>query len=372
MKTVSFVFGTRPEAIKFAPVIKEMQKYPDKLKVVVCVSGQHREMLYQVLDFFKIKPDYDLGVMEPSQTLSTVTAKIIKAIEPVIIETKPDLVFVQGDTTTVLMGALGAFYQKVPVAHLEAGLRTYDLLSPFPEELNRQLVSKIARYHFAPTDLAVENLTSEGIDRKNIFMVGNTVIDALLMAADIVKTADFGGDFKDVDFTKKVILVTSHRRESIGEGFASICRAVKRLSKRDDLEVVFPIHYSPAVRSAAKEAGLYNLDHVHIIEPLDYPQLVYIMQKSYVVLTDSGGIQEEAPSLGKPVLVMRDTTERPEGIEAGVAKLVGTDEECIVGEVETLLDNEVEYQRMATAVNPYGDGFASSRIVQELVDRENI
>ncbi len=324
-KKILFVFGTRPEAIKMAPLIKTMQKCKN-FKVKICVTGQHKEMLYQVLDFFKIKPDYDLEIMEPNQTLFTVTSKIITLIEPILSREKPDLVVVQGDTTTVFMGALGAFYKQIPVAHLEAGLRTGDKYSPFPEEINRELVSKIADFHFAPTELSVDNLSKEGI-LKNVYNVGNTVIDALLLAKEIVNTNEqkYLAEFKNIDFDKKTILVTSHRRESIGKGFKNIMEAILNLAKNNNIEILFPIHYSPAVRDAAKEAGLVNLSNIHIMDPLDYPSLVFAMEKCYLVLTDSGGIQEEAPSLGKPVLVMRDTTERPEGVKAGVAKLVGTD-----------------------------------------------
>lgn len=368
MKKILFIFGTRPEAIKFAPLIKEMEKHPDNFTVRICVTGQHKEMLYQVLDFFSIRPDYDLEIMEPNQTLFTITAKIIKLIEPILDKEKPDLVFVQGDTTTVFMGALGAFYDQIPVAHLEAGLRTGDIYSPFPEELNRLMVSKIAKYHFTPTERAVSNLIKENVDEDTIYNVGNTVIDALSLASKVVKEKE--NEYKDtfigVNFTKKVVLVTSHRRESIGEGFLNICAAIKHIAENNDIEVVFPIHYSPAIRAAAEVAGLYTVPNIHIIDPLDYPQLVYLMNKSYLVLTDSGGIQEEAPSLGKPVLVLRDTTERPEGVDAGVAKLVGTNKDRIVQEAEELLNNSNAYARMSEAVNPYGDGSTSKRIVDIL------
>lgn len=370
MKKILFIFGTRPEAIKLAPLIKEMQKYPSNFNVRVCVTGQHREMLYQVLDFFNIKPNYDLEIMEPSQTLFTITAKIITRIEPILADEKPDLIFVQGDTTTVFMGALGAFYDQIPVAHLEAGLRTGDMYSPFPEELNRVMVSKIAKYHFAPTEKAAQNLLKENVERKNIHLVGNTVIDALHLAVELVKKDEkkYLQAFSGVDFLKKVILVTSHRRESIGKGFLNICEAVKYIAGNNDIEVVFPIHYSPAVRKAAKETGLYDIPNIHIIDPLDYAYLIYLMSRSYIVLTDSGGVQEEAPSLGKPVLVMRDTTERPEGIDAGVAKLVGTDSKRIIEETEKLLNDKNEYIAMSNAINPYGDGTTSKKIVRILRD----
>lgn len=368
MKKILFIFGTRPEAIKFAPLIKEMKNHPDHFIVKVCVTGQHKEMLYQVLDFFEIKPDYDLEIMEPSQTLFTITAKIIKNLEPILTKEEPDIVFVQGDTTTVFMGALGAFYKQIPVAHLEAGLRTGDLYSPFPEELNRVMVSKIADYHFAPTRQAADNLLKEKVDKNIIYNVGNTVIDTLFLATQLIKDNEekYAQNFVDIDFSKKVVLVTSHRRESVGDGFTNICKAIKAIAINNDIEMVFPIHYSPAIRDAARNAGLYKISNIHIIEPLDYPNLVYLMDKSYLVLTDSGGIQEEAPSLGKPVLVMRDTTERPEGVEAGVAKLVGTDSSLIITETEKLLNHEIEYSRMANAINPYGDGNTSKKIVEIL------
>ena len=368
MKKILFVFGTRPEAIKFAPLIKEMQKAPGAFKVRICVTGQHRELLYQVLDFFEIIPDYDLKIMEPNQTLFTITAKIIKLIEPVLKKEQPDIVFVQGDTTTVFMGALGAFYEHIPVAHLEAGLRTGDIYSPFPEELNRVMVSRIAEYHFTPTKQATDNLHKENINPEKIYNVGNTVIDALSLAIKIIRRDEtkYSELFSDIDFNKKILLVTSHRRESIGAGFKNICEAVYELAENNNIEVVFPIHFNPAIRKAAKEAGLYNVKNVHIIDPLDYVNLVYVMSKSYIVLTDSGGIQEEAPSLGKPVLVLRDTTERPEGVEAGVAKLVGVDKNIIINETERLLNDNIEYVKMAEAVNPYGDGTSSKKIVDIL------
>lgn len=370
MKKILFVFGTRPEAIKMAPLVKEFQKRVGKFETKICVTGQHKEMLYQVLDFFQIKPDYDLEIMEPGQTLFTITSKIISSIEPILTTEKPDLVFVQGDTSTVFVGALGAFYEQIPVAHIEAGLRTGDMYSPFPEELNRVMVGKISKYHFAPTDRAVDNLAKEGI-RNNVYNVGNTVIDALLLASKIVKTSDdqYGEKFEKVDFSKKVILVTSHRRESIGTGFDNICSSIADLADGNDVEIVFPIHYSPAIREAAKNNGLYEKSNIHMIDPLDYPELVSLMGRSYLVLTDSGGIQEEAPSLGKPVLVMRDTTERPEGVESGVAKLVGTNKENIIKNVEILLKDDVAYTKMSNAINPYGDGTTSVQVA-DIIENE--
>lgn len=372
MRKILFIFGTRPEAIKFAPLIKEMQKKPGDFNVRICVTGQHKEMLYQVLDFFNIKPDYDLEIMEPNQTLFTITAKIIKQIEPILSKERPDLVFVQGDTTTVFMGALGAFYDQIPVAHLEAGLRTGDMYSPFPEELNRVMVSRIAKYHFTPTEKAAQNLAKENVNKENVYNVGNTVIDALHLAIELVKEDEkkYLQAFDEIDFSKRIILVTGHRRESIGSGFHNICEAIKSIADNNDVEIVFPIHYSPAIREAAKETGLYDVSNIHIIDPLDYPHLVYLMSRSYVVLTDSGGIQEEAPSLGKPVLVMRNTTERPEGVDAGVAKLVGINRGKIIEETENLLRNNDEYARMSEAVNPYGNGSASKEIVSILNEKE--
>mgnify|MGYP001394903895 CR=1 FL=1 len=372
MKKILFVFGTRPEAIKMAPLIKEFKANPDRFNIKVCVSGQHKEMLYQVLDFFDIRPDYDLDIMEPGQSLFGITSKIISRIEPILEEESPDLVFVQGDTSTVFLGALGAFYKMIPVAHLEAGLRTGDIYSPFPEELNRVMVSKIASYHFAPTDQSVKNLINEGVKRDTVYNVGNTVIDALHLAVSLVNENEgkYRQFFENIDFDKRIILVTSHRRESIGAGFDSICRAIRDIAIRnDDIEVVFPIHYSPAIREAAKKNGLYDVKNIHVIDPLDYPVLVYVMSKSFFVLTDSGGIQEEAPSLGKPVLVMRETTERPEGIESGVAELVGTKYEDILASANRLLDSKEEYTKMANAVNPYGDGKTSKKIADIIWNR---
>jgi len=368
MKKVLFVFGTRPEAIKMAPMIKELQARPDKFEVTVCVTGQHKEMLYQVLDFFSIKPDYDLEVMKPNQTLFGVTAAIFGGIEPVLDEVKPDVVLVQGDTTSVLAGAIGAFYKQTKVGHLEAGLRSGDMYSPFPEEMNRVLVSRITDYHFAPTKRSTDALKHEGVDENKVFEVGNTVIDALLLGLDIVQKDNhiYEQHFKDIDFSKKVILVTGHRRESFGQGFDSMCNAVKRIAEENgDVEIVYPVHLNPNVRKPVNEI-LSNIPNVHLIEPLDYPYLIWLMHKTYLVLTDSGGIQEEAPTLGKPVLVMRDVTERQEGIEAGTAMLVGTDGTVIYTETQKLLDNKELYDKMANAVNPYGDGTTARQIADIL------
>ena len=366
MQKLLFIFGTRPEAIKMSPLIKEFQKYPDKFDVKVAVTGQHREMLDQVLKFFKIVPDYDLNLMKPNQTLFDVTADALRGMEKIIDEVEPNLIIVQGDTTTVFTGALAGFYKKISVAHLEAGLRSGDKYSPFPEEINRILTGHIADYHWCPTEQARENLLVEGIKDEKIHVVQNTVIDALFLGLELLKKE---GDekylefFKDVDFTKKVVLVTAHRRESFGEPFENICNAIKELSsKYTDVEFVYPVHLNPNVREVVYRI-LDNIPNIHLIEPLDYPYMIWLMNKSYIVLTDSGGVQEEAPSLGKPVIVLRDVTERQEGVDAGTAKLVGSNKELIVSEVSKLFDIQEEYRKMAKAVNPYGDGKTSERIV---------
>jgi len=373
MKKILFIFGTRPEAIKMAPLIKEFEKNKGKFNVKVCVTAQHREMLDQVLDFFKIKPDYDLDLMKPNQSLFTITADIIKSLESVLDSFNPDLVFVQGDTTTAFAGALAGFYKKIKIAHIEAGLRSHNRYSPFPEEINRVLAGHITDYHFAPTEKAKDNLINEGI-KENVWVVGNTVIDALFLGLDIIKKEGeekYYHFFDFIDFSKKIILVTGHRRESFGEPFRNICYALKDLADRyDDIEIVYPVHLNPNVRKPVNEI-LKGHKRIHLIEPLSYPYLIWLMSKSYIILTDSGGIQEEAPSLGKPVLVMREVTERTEGIEAGTAKLVGTDKEKIVSEATRLLESESEYKKMANAVNPYGDGKASQRIVDILREVKN-
>jgi UDP-N-acetylglucosamine 2-epimerase (non-hydrolysing) len=367
MQTILFIFGTRPEAVKMAPLIKEFEKYSDDFTVKIAVTGQHREMLDQVLQFFDIKPDYDLNLMKPNQTLFDVTADALKGMEKILEEVKPNLTIVQGDTTTVFAGALASFYKKIPVAHLEAGLRSGDKYSPFPEEINRVLTGHIVDYHWAPTEQAKNNLLKEGILEEKIQVVQNTVIDALFLALELLKKegdTKYNEFFKDIDFSKKVVLVTAHRRESFGEPFENICNSVKELStKYPNVEFVYPVHLNPNVREVVYRI-LSNISNVHLIEPLDYPYMVWIMNKSYMVLTDSGGVQEEAPSLGKPVLVLRDVTERQEGVDAGTAKLVGTDKELIVKEASKLLDDESEYTKMAKAINPYGDGKASERIVK--------
>lgn len=361
------VFGTRPEAIKLAPVIYELRKIGD---VSVCVTGQHREMLDQVLRFFSIVPDYDLDVMKQDQSLFNVTTDSLRLLEGVIEKSRPDMIIVQGDTSTAFVSALAGFYKKIKVTHVEAGLRSFNKYSPFPEEVNRVLVGHIADYHFAPTEKARANLLKEGIPGKNIFVVGNTVVDALFRGLDIVKKDEkkFNDYFGFVDFSKKVILVTGHRRESFGKPFENICHALKEIAQ-EDIEIVYPVHLNPNVRGQVYPI-LQKVKNIHLIEPLEYPYLIWLLAKSYMVLTDSGGIQEEAPSLGKPVLVMRDVTERTEGIDAGTAKLVGTGRKEIVESVQALLNNKVKYERMAKAINPYGDGKTSIRIkniIKELI-----
>jgi len=359
-----FVFGTRPEAIKMAPLIKTFQADPSQ-EVFVCVTGQHREMLDQVLDFFEIKPDFDLNLMSVNQTLYDVTAKALLGLKPVLDQVMPDNIFVQGDTTTAFVGALAGFYEKIKVSHIEAGLRSGDIYSPFPEEGNRKLAGHLSTYHFAPTPRAVDNLKQEGITQ-NIFNVGNTVIDALLLGLQLIKSKGeqpYIDYFKDIDFTKKIILVTGHRRESFGKPFENMCNAMKDIALQyPDTELVYPVHLNPNVRATVNQI-LTGVKNVKLIEPLAYPYLIWLMNKSFFVLTDSGGIQEEAPSLGKPVLVMRDVTERQEGVEAGTAKLVGTNYEVIMREAKLLLDDQKHYDNMANAVNPYGDGTTSLQVL---------
>ncbi len=382
MKRVMLVFGTRPEAIKMAPLVKEFQKDTTNFETIVCVTGQHREMLDQVLQIFDIKPDYDLNIMKQGQDLYDVTSRVLTGMRDVLKEAKPDVVLVHGDTTTSTAAALAAFYQQIPVGHVEAGLRTHNIYSPWPEEMNRQITGRIATYHFAPTMLSKKNLLSEGINEKNIFVTGNTVIDALHIVVDKIKTdttlqqqlvdvlRKSGYDTSRLDGGKKLVLITGHRRENFGDGFINMCTAIKDLTvKYPDVDFVYPMHLNPNVRKPIHEVfgeDLNNLGNMFFIEPLEYLSFVFLMEKSTIVLTDSGGIQEEAPGLGKPVLVMRDTTERPEALEAGTVKLVGTDYDKIVSEVSILLDNEAAYNKMSKAVNPYGDGKACQRIVSIL------
>ena len=383
MKKIMMVFGTRPEAIKMAPLIKELQKYPDAFETVVCVTGQHREMLDQVLEIFDIHPDYDLNIMKPGQDLYDITARVLTGMRDVLKTCRPDVVLVHGDTTTSAAAALAAYYQQIPVGHVEAGLRTHNIYSPWPEEINRQITSRIAEYNFAPTPLSRQNLLSEGVRDESIKVTGNTVIDALYWVVDKIrkendlnmKLADklrvSGYDTKRLSGNRRLVLVTGHRRENFGDGFISMCSAIKTLAQKySDVDFVYPMHLNPNVRKPIHEVfgdDLSSLGNMFFIEPLEYLSFVYLMDKSDVVLTDSGGVQEEAPGLGKPVLVMRDTTERPEALEAGTVKLVGTDYDTIVNEVSLLLDDKEAYDRMSNAVNPYGDGLACSRIVKELI-----
>ena len=382
MKEVMLVFGTRPEAIKMAPLVKEFQKHPDKFQTIVCVTGQHREMLDQVLHIFEITPDYDLNIMKQGQDLYDVTARVLLGMRDVLKEAQPDVVLVHGDTTTSTAAALAAFYQQIPVGHVEAGLRTHNIYSPWPEEMNRQLTGRIATYHFAPTPLSRQNLLSEGVKESHITVTGNTVIDALYMVVDKIKKdkaldtelenvlKQSGYDVNRLLGGKKLVLITGHRRENFGDGFISMCKAIKALTEKyPEVDFVYPMHLNPNVRKPIHEVfgeNLSGLGNMFFIEPLEYLSFVYLMEKSTIVLTDSGGIQEEAPGLGKPVLVMRDTTERPEALEAGTVKLVGTDYDKIVDEVSALIDNPEYYDRMSKAVNPYGDGLACNRIMSYL------
>jgi len=364
MKVLS-VFGTRPEAIKIAPVISALANLPH-VDSRVCVTAQHRQMLDQVLELFEIKPDYDLNIMKPGQDLTDITSNILLALRPILKEFKPDLLLVHGDTTTTLASALAAYYEKITVGHVEAGLRTGNMYAPWPEEMNRSIVGRITQLHFAPTTSAQENLLKEGVDPSKIFVTGNTVIDALLETVSKIEhnsklNSELKARFNFIDPNKKLITVTGHRRENFGDGFERICQALKVLSERPDVQIVYPVHLNPSVQEPVKRI-LANSKNVHLIEPLDYLPFVYLMSRSYLIITDSGGVQEEAPSLGKPVLVMRDTTERPEAVTAGTVKLVGTDKQKIIDEAINLLDNESAYNAMARAMNPYGDGKAAQRI----------
>ena len=382
MKKVMLVFGTRPEAIKMAPLVKEFQKYPEQFQTIVCVTGQHREMLDQVLHIFEITPDYDLNIMKQGQDLYDVTARVLTGMRDVLKETNPDIVLVHGDTTTSTAAAWAAFYQQIPVGHVEAGLRTHDIYSPWPEEMNRQITGRIATYHFSPTPLSRQNLLDEGICDEKITVTGNTVIDALYVVVERIKNdkiLDFGLNCSlikagyDVDRLnegRKLVLITGHRRENFGEGFINICKAIKALvEKYPDVDFVYPMHLNPNVRKPIREVfgeDLSDLKNMFLIEPLEYLSFVYLMEKSTIVLTDSGGIQEEAPGLGKPVLVMRNTTERPEALEAGTVKLVGTNSEKIIEETSRLLDDLENYKMMSKAINPYGDGKACERIIRSV------
>lgn len=382
MKKIMLVFGTRPEAIKMAPLVKEFQKHPDKFDTIVCVTGQHRQMLDQVLDIFDIKPDYDLNIMKQGQDLYDVTARVLTGMRDVLEEAKPNVVLVHGDTTTSTAAALAAFYKQIPVGHVEAGLRTHNIYSPWPEEMNRQITGRIATYDFAPTPLSKENLLTENVSEDKITVTGNTVIDALYWVVDKIKNdtsldsqlneelKKAGYDTNRLSNGKKLVLITGHRRENFGDGFISMCKAIQSLTKKyPEVDFVYPMHLNPNVRKPIHEVFGENLDglgNMFFIEPLEYLSFVYLMEKSNIVLTDSGGIQEEAPGLGKPVLVMRDTTERPEALDAGTVKLVDTDYDKIVNEVSALLDDTLHYEAMSKAVNPYGDGKACRRIIDRL------
>ena len=380
MKKVMLVFGTRPEAIKMAPLVKEFRKHPDAFQTVVCVTGQHRQMLDQVLHLFEIAPDYDLNIMKQGQDLYDVTSRVLLGMRDGLQKSNPDLVLVHGDTTTSTAAALAAFYRQIPVGHVEAGLRTHNIYSPWPEEMNRQITGRIAGYHFAPTELSRKNLLAEGIADDRIFVTGNTVIDALHQVVAKISSSDAmraeldqvllsaGYDTKRLANGKRLVLITGHRRENFGDGFLSMCSAIKALNEKyPEMDFVYPMHLNPNVRRPIGEVfGETPPGNMFFIEPLDYLPFVYLMEKSYLVLTDSGGIQEEAPGLGKPVLVMRDTTERPEALEAGTVKLVGTDYDKIIDEVSRLADDPDYYQSMSRAVNPYGDGMGCERILSAL------
>lgn len=380
IKKIFLVFGTRPEAIKMAPLVMEFQKYPDKFKTIVCVTAQHREMLDQVLELFEIKPDFDLDIMSHGQDLYDVTSKVLLGMRDVLKQTKPDIVLVHGDTSTSTASALASFYQQIPVGHIEAGLRTHNIYSPWPEEMNRQITGRISTYHFAPTELSKSNLLKEGVEESNIIVTGNTVIDALHIVVDRINNSkelnktlhntllNLGYDTNRLK-TNRLVLITGHRRENFGDGFINICNAIKTLSEKyPNVDFVYPMHLNPNVRQPIHKVFGENLNiysNLFFIEPLEYLSFVYLMEKSTIVLTDSGGIQEEAPGLGKPVLVMRDTTERPEAVDSGTVKLVGTDYNKIVNDVSILLDDSVVYEEMSNANNPYGDGLASKRIVNK-------
>jgi UDP-N-acetylglucosamine 2-epimerase (non-hydrolysing) len=364
MRKILFVFGTRPEAIKLCPILLHMRRDGTAFDVKVCVTAQHRGMLDQVLAAFQVVPDHDLDIMEPSQTLAQSTSRMLALLDPVLNAEKPDMVFVQGDTTTTLCGALAAFYQRIPVAHVEAGLRTGDLLQPFPEEMNRVVTTRLSSLHFAPTDRAADCLAAEGIPATRIFTTGNSGIDAVLYVRDALASGALQGlDWPQLDPGKKLVVVTAHRRESFGEGFKRICSALARLAQRSDVQIVYPVHRNPNVQDPVQRS-LAGLSNVFLVEPLDYVPFVDLMRRAHLLITDSGGVQEEGPSLGKPVLVLREKTERPEAIEAGTVKLVGTNPENILEEAIRLLDDEGERARMSRVHHPYGDGQASRRIAR--------
>lgn len=375
MKKILLVFGTRPEAIKMAPLVKALQKDTTHFETRVCVTAQHRQMLDQVLEVFGITPDYDLNIMAPNQDLFDITSRVLTGLRDVLKDFRPDTVLVHGDTTTSMAASLAAFYLQIPVGHVEAGLRTYNMLSPWPEEMNRQVTDRICTYYFAPTEQSKKNLLQENIDEKKIYITGNTVIDALLMAVEIIASTPgmeekLAKELKEKGYTvgeREYILVTGHRRENFGDGFLHICKAIKELATlHPEMDIVYPVHLNPNVQKPVYEL-LSGVENVYLISPLDYLPFIYAMQHSTLLLTDSGGVQEEAPSLGKPVLVMRDTTERPEAVEAGTVKLVGTDAEAIVNNVTALLKDKEMYRRMSETHNPYGDGRACERILSALL-----
>jgi UDP-N-acetylglucosamine 2-epimerase (non-hydrolysing) len=376
MKKILIVFGTRPEAIKMAPLVKELQKDVLNFETKVCVTAQHREMLDQVLDLFQITPDYDLNIMKPGQDLYDVTSNILLKIKPVLEGFNPDVVLVHGDTATTFATSLAAYYQKIKIGHIEAGLRTGDLYSPWPEEGNRRLTGVLTDYHFSPTNTSKDNLLNEGVIESSVFVTGNTIIDALQLVENRIKNDEslrlkientiFQSGFQELN--SKFILVTGHRRENFGQGFLNICEALKVLSKNNpDINILYPVHLNPNVRKPVNKL-LSSVNNIKLVDPFQYEEFIYLMSKSYLILTDSGGIQEEAPSLGKPVLVMRDTSERPEAIEAGTVKLVGSDQNKIIKEVQKLLNDNGEYQKMSKAHNPYGDGNASEKILNILIN----
>ena len=374
MKKNLIVFGTRPEAIKMAPLVKAFQNHRDSFETKVCITAQHREMLDQVLDFFEITPDYDLDLMKPNQNLYSLTAGIIENMKPVLEDFQPDYVYVHGDTTTTMAAALAAFYSGAEVCHVEAGLRTFNKRAPFPEEINRSIAGRLADYHFPPTDRSKENLLNEAVLEENLEVTGNTVIDALLFSVDKLQQQNYSDTEiesvqKEVDTSKKIILVTGHRRENHGEGFINICKALKEIAERNpDCQLVYPVHLNPNVQKPVYDL-LSEVENIKLIAPLNYPAFVWLMEKSYLIITDSGGVQEEAPSLGKPVLVMREITERPEAVKAGTVILVGTDTEKIITETQKLLDNSAYYQNLSRLHNPYGDGKASERIISFMKTR---
>ncbi|HTY20281.1 MAG TPA: UDP-N-acetylglucosamine 2-epimerase (non-hydrolyzing) [Geobacteraceae bacterium] len=373
MVKILTVFGTRPEAIKMAPVIKGLKRLPGEFATLVCVTAQHRRMLDQVLEIFAIRPDYDLDIMKPGQDLFDVTCAVLKGLKGILAEEKPDIVLVHGDTTTTMAASIASFYSRITVGHVEAGLRTHNKYAPFPEEINRTVTGSIAGLHFAPTDAARDNLLAEGVEGDSIFVTGNTVVDALLSVAEMVEGDDLlrnrlSDDFSFLDPGKRLVLVTGHRRENFGEGFERICLALADIAENHpDVEILYPVHLNPNVQEPVRRIlGAVGPGNIHLIEPVDYLPFVYLMNRSHIIITDSGGVQEEAPSLGKPVLVMRETTERPEAVTAGTVRLVGTDRKRIVDEAALLLSDRGVYERMSRAHNPYGDGRAAERIVEAL------